>query len=389
MKNTISKTIPYMLLLLALLLGSCASEPGTDRSIDAMAKSDQAELVVANKIDELYDDYATYYTREEYSLMFEEYQGSFGGVGISMVEIDNEVVVYGILKNSPASLTDIEPGDAILAVDGVSLKEADASAAAVLIRGEVGETVTLQLKRASDDSIYEVSIVRDTITSETVSGINLAAYPGTAYISISSFNELTTSEFTEIYNSLYSERAIENLIFDLRSNGGGNFFAAIAIGEYFVPINELVVSEKTASGTESYRSSNGQLNDLNVIILQNAYTASASEVLIGAIKDEGHATLVGTTTFGKGITQNVAQLTSGSGHRYTRSIYYTPSGFSLHGIGLTPDIVVEDPEDGSAKDYFSYDPALNPHLAAALAYLFPDGPPGGDDGGNVGDASGE
>lgn len=380
MKKTFKRLLPYLLLLMVLTCSSCAGGPGTDQTIDAMIESDQAGAVVTTMIAQLYDDYATYYTPEEYTLMFENYQGSFGGIGISMVEIDNEVVVYGILKDSPAALSDIEPGDIILSVDGVTLEEADASAAAALIRGEVGKEVTLQLRRVSDNSIYEVTITRDTITSETVSGANLIVYPGTTYIRISGFNELTSGEFTDLYNTLYSERAIENLILDLRNNGGGNFFSAIEIGEYFVPPNEIVVSEKTANGTEIYRSSNGQLDDLNVVILQNTYTASAAEVLIGAIKDAGRATLVGSTTFGKGITQNVAQLTSGSGHRYTRSIYYTPSGFSLHGIGLVPDIVVEDPKEADAEDYFSYDSTRNPHLAAALAYLFPDGPPGVDSG---------
>jgi carboxyl-terminal processing protease len=356
----------------ALALASCAVAPGREDEIDATADAAAATSVVQAKIDALYDDYAMYYTPLEYQLLYEDFQGSFGGVGISMVEIEGEVAVYGIIEGSPAEGSGIAVGDVILAVDGEPISGGDTSAAAAAIRGEVGEDVTLTLRRKSDSSQYEVTITRAEITSDTVSGSNLPDYPGTAYIEIGSFNDLTSSEFATLYQQLDQERTIEKLILDLRSNGGGNFYSCIEIAEYFVPLNDIVVSEKTALGREVYRSTKGNLHGVQIVVLQNAYTASASEVLIGALRDAADATLVGTTTFGKGITQSVTRLNSGSGHRYTRSIYYTPSGFSLHGVGLTPDIVVEDPEQGDARDYFSLDPMLNAHLAAALAYLFPD-----------------
>ena len=370
------KLLCAILITGTLFLCSCdTSRAGVSKEIDATATSAIAEQVVEAKVDEFYDDYASYYTPVEYQRMVEDYTGSFGGIGITMVENEGEVTVYNILDDTPAADSDISIGDVIIGVDGISLEGKGSTEAQSLIRGPVGEEVTLQLRKASDNSVYEETLERETITEETVSSVTLSAYPGTVYMHISSFTEPTSSDFAAHYNKLLNQGEIENLILDLRSNGGGNFYACIAIGEYFVPLNEMVVSEKTSSGSEEHRSSSGQLNGLNVIVLQNAYTASASEVLIGALKDKADATLIGTTTYGKGITQSIVMLESGSGHRYTRSIYYTPSGFSLNGIGLEPDILVEDPADTTYDDYFSLDPAKNPHLQAALNYLFPDGPP--------------
>ncbi|NLF79803.1 MAG: PDZ domain-containing protein [Clostridia bacterium] len=360
-----------VVLLFSLALASCAADPGVQRPIDAAAYASFAADLVADEISALYDDYAAYYTPLEYRLLYEDFQGSFGGVGISMLQIDNEVTVYSIVAGSPAEGSGIAVGDVIVAVDGQEISDGDTSAAAALIRGEVGKAVTLSLRRGADAGLYEVTIIRDVIISDTVSGANLPDYPGAAYIGISGFNDLTNSEFAELYQQLNEERAIDKLILDLRSNGGGNFYSCIAIAEYFVPLNHVVVSEKTVLGREIYRSAKGNLHGVQIVVLQNAYTASASEVLIGALRDEADAILVGSASFGKGITQSVRQLPSGSGHRYTCSIYFTPSGFSLHGLGLEPDIIVEDPQQGDARDYFSLDPSLNAHLQAALDYLFP------------------
>ena len=366
-----------------LFLCSCSADPGTSKEIDATAASVLAQQVVEAKVDEFYDDYAAYYTPTEYQRMVEDYQGSFGGIGITMVEVDGEVTVYNIIKDTPAADSDIAVGDVLLAVDGISLEGKGSTDAQSLIRGPVGEQVTIQLRKSSDNSTYEETLERETINEETITSVTLPAYPGTVYMRISSFTSTTSSDFAAHYNKLLKQREIENLILDLRSNGGGNFYACIAIGSYFVPMNEVVVSEKTSTGEEDHRSSSGQLNGLNVIVLQNAYTASASEVLIGALKDKANTTLIGTTTYGKGITQGIVLLSSGSGHRYTRSIYFTPSGFSLNGIGIEPDILIEDPENTTYNDYFSLDPAKNPHLEAALNYLFPDGAPSEDGMGSV------
>lgn len=374
------KKLLAIMLVLALLfsLSACTYAQAAGNSVDAAALIGDINAVVDTYIEELYDFYAAYYTPEQFAQLSEELQGSFGGVGVSMV-VDaqtGEITVYRILTGTPAANSVIAVGDVILKVDEESLLGKDSYDASALIRGQVGTTVKLTLRRATDGEEYSLELTRALISDETVIGQHLAEYPGTAYIHISSFTKNTASEFTTLYNNLNKELLIERLILDLRSNGGGLFLSSIEIGEYFVPLNGLVVSEKTSTETKDYRSSSGQLSQLPIVILQNSYTASAAEVLIGAIDDQAsNVTLVGNTTYGKGITQTVAAMPSGHGRRYTRSIYYTPSGFSLHGIGLEPDIVVEDPENITAIDYFSYDPTLNPHLQAALDIFYLDGAP--------------
>ncbi len=373
------KLLPILLLLLVLLLSSCSSAEAstTPAEWNITALLETANTAVNAQLESLYDDYAAYYTPSEYDMLYTTITGTFGGIGVSMVE-DPEtgaVTVYSIIKNTPASQTEIAIGDVLLEADGISLADKDPAEAAAIIRGDIGSKVTVKLRRAVDNTEYEVTITRAMITNETVSAVRLEDYPDTVYISIISFNEQTAADFTTLFNQLNQESPIGSMILDLRSNGGGLLLPSIEIAEYFVPLGSVVVSEKTAVESTDYRSSSGQLNSLPVVILQNAYTASASEVLIGAIKEQGNATLIGTTTYGKGITQNVTQLESKYGRRYTRSIYYTPSGFSLHGIGIEPNILIEDPKDIDSASYFSQDPALNPHLKAALDYLYPDGPP--------------
>ena len=378
-----------ILVFIALSLCACAAAPGGGRDIDTAAASDKALTAVNAETDELYDKYAAYYTASQYKVLFDDYNGTFGGIGVSMAaNKDGEIVVYGIIANTPAADSKIAEGDVILKVGDTSLACKDTVEAAALIRGDVDTEVTLELRNSAGET-YTQKLKRATITETTVRGSNLKDYPGTAYIQISGFSSLTASEFADKYNELYAETPIKNLILDLRSNGGGNFFASISVGEYFVPLNEIVVSEKTSSGTEDYRSKNGQLSQLKVVILQNAYTASASEVLIGAIRDKGNATLIGSTTYGKGVTQAIGQFDSGSGYRYTRSIYYTPGGFSLDGVGIEPDIVVEDPENPTYANYFSMDPNVNAHLKAALQCLFPNDNTEEEIGGGSEEASGD
>lgn len=363
------KILVSVTLLLCLLLttaGSAAAEPAP-----GSARAPQAEAVfhlVEQQIDQLYDNYATYYTAAEYRMMIDSYEGAFGGVGIYMLMVDDEVVVYSLAPDTPAAASDIAAGDVILAVDDTDLTGKDANDAALLIRGEIGTPVTLTLRRATDNAQYTVTLQRQEIVSESVTGENLSAVENTAYIILYNFTEHTAEEFVELYNQLRAERPIERLIIDLRSNSGGSFYAAINIANLFTPSGMVVVKEKTATGMQEYTSTSGQLNGIQLIVLQNAWTASASEVLTGALRDNARATVIGSTSYGKGITQSVFEVGEG-GFRYTRSRYYTPSGYDLHGVGILPDITVTDPEGISSTDYFSADPELNPHLQAAIDFL--------------------
>ncbi|MCR4963869.1 MAG: S41 family peptidase [Firmicutes bacterium] len=319
---------------------------------------------------ELHDDYFTYFTEEEYRLMLDDYNGTFGGIGVAMLlNENNQIQISQVYADTPAARAGVLPGDIILAVDGESIDGiAESSIAVLKIRGDEGTEVTLTIRRENGATL-DLTMIRQIIDSVSVYGESLPQAPGIAYIQISDFSQNTASAFLETYNRLDTEQKIKGLILDLRSNTGGSFYAALQIAGYFIPQNQVVVTEKVGEEQHEYLSSAGDLIGLPVAVLQNAFTASASEVLAGALADYSNTVLIGTRSFGKGITQALEMLPSGCGLRYTRSLYLTPSGFSLHGVGLEPDIPVEDGEDISAADYFSLDPARNPHLAAALDYF--------------------
>lgn len=368
--------LPLCILLWLALLAGCGmfavqtgDEPSAAPVADIRSATDKALSLASALCAREHDDYATYYTAEEYRLMYEDYQGSFGGVGIQMLAEDGYVVVYKVLSDGPASRSEIRDGDRILAVDGTDIVGYDTEQAAMLIRGDLGTEVTLTLQHQGETGSYQVTLTRDTVTSESVEGELIEEAPNTAYILIYDFTEQTSAEFAEVYNALRDEQMIDNIILDLRSNGGGSFYAAINIANYFVPSGHDIVMEKTADGEKHYTSVSGQLNPIKLYILQNDWSASASEVLTGALRDEAGATVIGSVSYGKGITQSVTQLPGGGGIRYTRSRYFTPSGYDLHGTGIMPDVEVPLPEDITNEQYFSTDPAQNPHLQAAVALI--------------------
>ena len=366
------KTIVLPLLVLLLLCGGCTTDFAVDSveySLDTAQFNEQAVTAIAEVRQELYDYYFTYYTADELKLLLDDYEGAFGGVGIAMFIVDDQVMIASVNDDGPAQGVGLVAGDVITAVNGQSLTGIDdINLVALKIRGDLGTEVTLTILH-ENGVVADYTMVRDTVSTVSVEGQMIEELPGLAYISIGEFTETTSEEFINEYNRLQEEQTISGLILDLRSNTGGSFYAAINIANLFVAKDSLIVTEKQGEEQEQYTSVSGVLADLPIAVLQNAYTASASEVLAGALSDCGNTVLIGSTSFGKGITQSVISLDSGYGLRYTRGKYLTPSGFSLHGVGLAPDILVEDPEGIAVDEYFSVDPAKNPHLAAALTYF--------------------
>lgn len=347
------------------------SDTGADVSAPGEAVAQAAALtqkIIATRAEELVDNYFGYYTAEEYAMLYADYQGSFGGIGVSMISDGEYVTVYNVIEGSPASKTPIAVGERIIAVDGESIIGMDSSAAAGKIRGTIGTAVTLTVQKP-DDSCYDVTIVRDEIVNESIRGEIIEEAPNTGYILIYDFTEKTPEEFINIFNKLREQSVIDRLIIDLRSNGGGSMYAALNIAQLFVPAGEVILSEKSAEGTNDYTSTSGLLHDTQLYVLQNTWTASASEILIGALADKASAVSIGTVSFGKGITQTITLLENGSALRYTRSRYFTPHGYDLHGIGLLPEYEVKDPENITSEEYFSTDPKINPHLQKAVELI--------------------
>lgn len=367
MKKNIRRTrllLGLGLLALALLTGAPAQ---------AAAEPAQARQPALKALDEhissMQDKYCVYYTADEYRMMFDDYAGSFGGVGVSMIQDEEKYIsIYKVLDSGPAKDSTLTAGDRILAVDGESIVGLDTDQAALRIRGDIGTPVTLTILPETGES-YDLTLVRQEITTQSLEGQRIKEAENTAYILIYNFTGQTVREFSDEFNRLRAEGPIDWLILDLRSNVGGNFFAALGLAEYFIPPGQVIVREKLAQGSTAYTSDSGLLQGIRLIVLENEWTASASEVLAGALRDEAGAVLIGSASYGKGLTQVLMDLPSGGAWKYTHSRYYTPSGFDLHEVGLSPDIEVEAEEGLSSQDYFSTDPAQNPHLAAALAFI--------------------
>jgi len=370
----IAKIVLPLLIILALTpLYGCAQELAPETpGIDATAWAGNLRKAALDVSTDLRDKYATYYSPAEYQQMLENFNGSFAGVGIYMDQNEQgQVEVVSVMPGRPAEAAGLEAGDIILAVDGTEVTGVNLDDVMMRLRGEEGTQVNVDLLHQSQEgeTRYSVTITRSIIETDSLSGDFLTSHPGIAYINIYDFTERTPHEFYDLLQKLYAEQDILGLILDLRNNGGGSFGAAIGVANFFVPSGEPIVWEKVYGGELVHRSDDGSLSKLPLVCLQNEYTASASEVLIGALKDYGNTTVVGTVSYGKGITQVVEQLPDGSGIKYTRSRYYTPLRYDLHGKGIVPDITVDTPENITYEEYFDPNNENNIYIEQALKAL--------------------
>ena len=287
-------------------------------------------------------------------------EGSFGGIGVTMGFKDNIVKIISVLEGTPGEAAGLRAGDEIIAVDGVPTSELRSEEVALRIRGEAGTQVVLRILR--DGREEEYTITRDIIQVASVRGTMVE---GTAigYIRIGSFAEHTGEEFTSEMNRLAGE-GMTALIIDLRENPGGLITSCVAVAEQVVPAG-TIVSVIDRDGDEEVYTSSLSARKYPIAVLIDENSASASEILAGALQETGAATIIGTTSYGKGSVQAVLPLFHEDGLKLTIAKYVTPNGRSIDGTGITPDIVVErtptDTEDvqfEAAKKYLEEHPSL-------------------------------
>ncbi len=285
-------------------------------------------------------------------------EGSFGGIGVTMGFKDNIVKIISVLEGTPGEAAGLRAGDEIIAVDGVPTSELRSEEVALRIRGEAGTQVVLRILR--DGREEEYTITRDIIQVASVRGTMV---DGTTigYIRIGSFAEHTGEEFTSEMNRLAGE-GMTALIIDLRENPGGLITSCVAVAEQVVPAG-TIVSVIDRDGDEEVYTSSLSARKYPIAVLIDENSASASEILAGALQDTGAATIIGTTSYGKGSVQAVLPLFHEDGLKLTIAKYVTPNGRSIDGTGITPDIVVErtptDTEDvqfEAAKKYLEEHP---------------------------------
>lgn len=316
------------------------------------------------------DDYTKYYTPEEFEEYIESATGEYVGVGlvISQTADEDEIIVVMPYEDGPGAKAGILPGDIITAVDGV-FYGADVDAAADAMRGASlsspnGTQVTLTVKRGEAEP-FDVVLTREQIHLKTADSDMLEGDIG--YMRIISFDADTDTEVENELNKL-TESGMKKLILDLRDNGGGDFNTSIRTAGKFLDDGALVVYTQDKNGKREDFYAKGKVSNCEIIVLINGNTASASEVLTGALSGNGRArAVVGTKSFGKGITQNIYSLKNGGGLSITVDKYYTPPGECIHEKGIMPDMVVElGTNDALLSTMLSYDEDLQLQKAVEI-----------------------
>lgn len=291
-------------------------------------------------IDSLGDPYSTYYSEEELSEIMDQTEGIYYGIGayISLDLTTGLGKISGVISGTPAEAAELREGDLIYMIDGESAAGLELSEVVSRIKGEEGTTVHLTLVREGERDYVEMDIERRKVESPTV---NYEVYDDkTGYIQITEFDEVTVDQFTEAL-AVCKGSDVKGLILDLRSNPGGNLNAVVDIARQLLPKGMIVYTEDRNGKRMEYTCDGENELKLPLVVLINGNSASASEILAGAIKDYGIGTLVGTTSYGKGIVQRIIGLQDGSAVKLTVSSYFTPNGNNIHGIGIEPDVVCE------------------------------------------------
>ena len=309
-------------------------------ALDMVDEQTMENGIYQGMVDSLNDPYSEYFSAEEMQEQKDKMDGVYYGIG-AYVRYDEEVGfarLGEIFADSPAQECGLQEGDLIVKVDGQYTRDMSLDEVVSLIKGEEGTTVMLTIMREGETEMREVEAERREVPKQTVTYKMLD--DGIAYIRISEFDKVTVEQFTDALAMAKGSEML-GLILDLRDNPGGNLSAVIDVARKMLPKGLVVYTEDKAGNRQDY-SCDGE-NELTVpmVVLVNGGSASASEVLAGAIKDYGKGKLLGTTTFGKGIVQKYLSISDGSAVKLTTSKYYTPKGNNIHGIGIEPDEELE------------------------------------------------
>lgn len=301
------------------------------------------EGAIKGYIEGLDDPYTEYISKEEMEEYMEDTLGNYVGIGIYMTadKKSDKVKVLSPIKDSPAEKAGIEPGDIIVSVNGKTYNSSEMSTMTNDIKGEEGTEVEITILRGTETK--EFKIKREKIKVNPVESKVLENNIG--YIKFTSFDETTAEDFKTKYEELKKSK-IKSLIIDLRNNGGGLVDQALKIADYMTEKDSVLLYEVDKKGNEEVKKSeNNPIISEPVIILTNENTASASEILAGALKDLGKAKIVGTKTYGKGVIQQILNVKDGSGIKLTVEEYQTPNRNKINKIGIEPDETVELPSD--------------------------------------------
>jgi len=307
------------------------------------------------------DPYTQFMTKEQFDALMQDTEGSYEGIGVYITASDdNKILIVSPIEDTPAEKAGLKTGDKIIRINGTDFSAEQMDDAVKIMKGMPGTSVNLTVLRENKDGSKETSEVvvnREKIRIKTIKPTMLENDIG--YIRITTFDLQTAEDFDKAYNDLKSKN-MKGLVIDLRYNPGGIINATVDITDKFLG-EGIITYTKTKAGEMEYYKSDSNADDIPLVLLVNGGSASASEIMSGALKDTKRATLIGTKTFGKGIVQRVQKFGSdGEGIKMTISEYFTPNGVNIHGIGIEPDIEIELPEDavGYGSEYLDTDVQL-------------------------------
>jgi len=370
--------VSAVLLVLTLSLGGGVASKGNDQSAtyeNLRLFTEVIDLIQKQYVDEVppkdiiygaikgmlrgLDPHSSFLDPEMYREMQVETTGSFGGLGIEITLKDDILTVVAPIDGTPAYRVGIQAGDRIVKIEGLTTKDMQLTDAVKRMRGKPGTKITISVVREGWTEPKDFEIIREQIRVQSVRTQELE--PGIEYIRLRQFQEQTSHDMDGILERYAKNGKIQGLVLDLRNNPGGLLTSAVEVTEKFLDPGKLVVYTEGRVRNQNMRfSANAKkgYTDFPMVVLVNQGSASASEIVAGALQDWGRAVVLGTPTFGKGSVQTIIPLTDGSGLRLTTAKYYTPKGRTIHGKGVTPDIVVEVPKPAPTEAKAPAPPAI-------------------------------
>lgn len=298
------------------------------------------DYLIKGYVNGLQEPYSVYYDEAETTTLFESTSGTFGGIGVGIMQDTTSglVTFTKIYKDSPGEKAGFKEGDIVYKVNGEDVTSQDLDTIVSQIRGEIGTEVEITVLRGDDMEEYTGTATRALIENDTVEYEMKDGKMG--YIQVTGFEEVTLKQFEEALDDL-NKQGMKGLIIDLRSNPGGNLSTVVDMVDLILSEGTIVsVKDKNGNGNVYTAKKDNKL-DVPLVVMINGYSASASEIFAGAVKDHKLGTLVGTTTYGKGIVQNIYSLNDGTSLKITSAEYFTPNGTNIHGIGVAPDVEIE------------------------------------------------
>ncbi|AGL03571.1 S41 family peptidase [Desulfoscipio gibsoniae] len=294
-------------------------------------------------VESLQDPYSVYLDAQTFKRLQEQISGSFGGLGI-LVGVNNDelLTVVRVYEDTPAAGEGMRAGDIIMGIDDRDVQGLDLDTAIGLMRGPVGSDIKLSVAREGHAEFIDFNITRQEISVPSVEG-RMLPNSRIGYVAVSQFNEKTPDEMQQVLANL-KDQGMQGIVLDLRDNPGGELIAATRVADNFVPKGPIVYIDYR-TGAEDVKEADGSYLGLPMSVLVNGGSASAAEILAGAVKDTGVGVLVGTRTFGKGIVQTVFSLDNDAGLKLTTARYLTPKKKDIHKKGVMPDVVMEDLPD--------------------------------------------